>query len=38
VFAPRCPRADDKCRAEFPPYEEKGPDHWAACWHTDASA
>jgi peptide/nickel transport system ATP-binding protein len=38
VFAPRCPRADDKCRSEFPPYEEKRPGHWAACWHTDAGA
>ena len=23
VFAPRCPRADDRCRSENPPYEEK---------------
>jgi peptide/nickel transport system ATP-binding protein len=38
VFAPRCDRADDKCRAAFPPYEEKRPGHWAACWHTDRSA
>jgi peptide/nickel transport system ATP-binding protein len=38
VFAPRCPRADDKCREEFPPYEEKRPDHWAACWHTGGGA
>jgi peptide/nickel transport system ATP-binding protein len=36
VFAPRCPRADDKCTAEYPPYEEKRGGHWAACWHTDA--
>jgi peptide/nickel transport system ATP-binding protein len=33
AFAPRCPRADDRCRAEYPPYEEKSPGHWAACWH-----
>ncbi|WP_051444233.1 ABC transporter ATP-binding protein [Afipia sp. P52-10] len=33
TFAPRCARADDKCRAEFPPYEEKRAGHWAACWH-----
>ena len=33
AFAPRCPRADDRCRAEFPSYEEKRPGHWAACWH-----
>ena len=37
VFAPRCPRADDKCLAEYPPYEEKRSGHWAACWHTDAA-
>jgi len=36
VFAPRCKFADDKCRAEYPPYEEKRPSHWAACWHSDA--
>ena len=32
AFAPRCPHAIDKCRQEFPPYEEKSPGHWAACW------
>ena len=35
IFAPRCAFADDKCRAQYPPYEEKRPDHWAACWHSD---
>ena len=35
AFAPRCPHADDKCRAAYPPYEEKRPEHWAACWHSD---
>ena len=34
AFAPRCSRADDKCRSERPVYEEKQPGHWAACWHT----
>jgi peptide/nickel transport system ATP-binding protein len=34
AFAPRCNRADDKCRSERPVYEEKQPAHWAACWHT----
>ena len=29
------PRADDTCRGECPPYEEKRPGHWAACWHSD---
>src|SRR3954469_22735045 len=33
-FAPRCPYAIDKCRREFPPYEEKRPGHWAACWRS----
>ncbi len=35
VFAPRCHHADDRCRAEYPPYEEKQPGHWAACWHSE---
>jgi peptide/nickel transport system ATP-binding protein len=32
-FAPRCPRADERCRSERPAYEQKRPGHWAACWH-----
>ena len=35
AFAPRCPSADDQCTAAVPPYEEKRPGHWAACWHAD---
>ena len=35
VFAPRCPFADARCRAQYPAYEEKQPGHWAACWHSD---
>jgi len=35
AFAPRCPLADDHCRAEAPAYEEHRPGHWAACWHAD---
>jgi oligopeptide/dipeptide ABC transporter ATP-binding protein len=35
TFAPRCPFASNQCRAEYPPLEEKEPDHWAACWHSD---
>lgn len=31
-FAPRCPLADARCRNEYPPYEEKKPGHWVACW------
>jgi peptide/nickel transport system ATP-binding protein len=35
AFAPRCPFADEKCQVEYPPYEQKRPGHWAACWHSD---
>ena len=35
AFAPRCPQASEKCKAEYPPYEQKLPGHWAACWHSD---
>ena len=38
IFAPRCAFADDKCRGEYPPYQEKAPAHWAACWHSDKLA
>ena len=34
-FAPRCPFADEQCRAQFPPYEQKRAGHWAACWHSE---
>jgi peptide/nickel transport system ATP-binding protein len=34
-FAPRCAFADDRCRASYPPYEQKRPGHWAACWHSE---
>jgi peptide/nickel transport system ATP-binding protein len=33
AFAPRCTHADDRCRAEYPPYENKSGGHWVACWH-----
>jgi peptide/nickel transport system ATP-binding protein len=36
AFAPRCPFAIDKCRQEAPAYEQKQPEHWAACWRSDA--
>jgi peptide/nickel transport system ATP-binding protein len=35
TFAPRCAFADDRCRAQFPPYEQKRAGHWAACWHSE---
>ncbi|HUA51558.1 MAG TPA: ABC transporter ATP-binding protein [Candidatus Sulfotelmatobacter sp.] len=37
-FAPRCALADDRCRAAYPPYEQRQPGHWAACWHAGRSA
>ena len=38
IFAPRCTFADDRCRAQYPPYEQKRAAHWAACWHSDKLA
>jgi peptide/nickel transport system ATP-binding protein len=32
AFAPRCSMAIDRCRAEYPPLQDWGDDHWAACW------
>ena len=32
AFAPRCQFAIDRCRAEYPPLQEFGGNHWAACW------
>ncbi len=32
-FAPRCPRASDRCRAEAPPLEEVAQGHSVACWN-----
>jgi len=32
-FHPRCPYASDRCRAEQPPFEDLGNDHFVACWH-----
>ncbi|WEJ57387.1 ABC transporter ATP-binding protein [Devosia sp. FJ2-5-3] len=38
AFAPRCPNASARCLEERPPFEEKRPGHWAACWeHNDAA-
>lgn len=31
-FAPRCPFADDQCRAVQPPLRDLGDGHEAACW------
>ncbi len=38
AFAPRCPNASARCREERPPFEEKRPGHWAACWEHDNAA
>ncbi len=35
AFAPRCSFADAQCEQAYPPYEEKRPGHWAACWHSE---
>ena len=32
-FAPRCPRADERCRQEAPQLAEIGPQHAIACFH-----
>src|SRR3954469_3950898 len=32
AFAPRCPFAIDRCRAEYPPLQDFGGHHRAACW------
>jgi oligopeptide/dipeptide ABC transporter ATP-binding protein len=31
-FSTRCPLVQDVCRRETPPFEEKAPGHWAACF------
>jgi peptide/nickel transport system permease protein len=33
AFAPRCPLADERCRAADPPLERFDGDHLVACWH-----
>ena len=32
-FAPRCPRARERCADERPPLAELAPGHRAACWY-----
>jgi len=32
-FAPRCPRAGERCVREAPPFETTDHDHAYACWH-----
>jgi len=34
AFAPRCPLADDRCRRQVPPFDQRGESgHRVACWH-----
>jgi peptide/nickel transport system ATP-binding protein len=35
TFAPRCAFADQRCHAQFPPYEQVRRAHWVACWHSE---
>jgi oligopeptide/dipeptide ABC transporter ATP-binding protein len=35
AFAPRCSLAIDRCRAEYPPLQDWGGSHLAACWRAD---
>ena len=37
LFAPRCPRASDRCRREQPLLAASGGQHKAACWHSGAA-
>jgi peptide/nickel transport system ATP-binding protein len=37
-FHPRCPFADDQCRAEDPALQRVSGTRAAACWHLDAAA
>ncbi len=34
-FAERCSLATGRCRAQYPPFEEKRSGQWAACWESD---
>jgi peptide/nickel transport system ATP-binding protein len=35
VFAPRCGYATERCRREYPPLEQKAPEHFVACWEAE---
>ncbi|MGA2470158.1 MAG: ABC transporter ATP-binding protein [Solirubrobacteraceae bacterium] len=37
-FAPRCPLAEDRCRAQSPPLLPVNPQRAAACWRLDVAA
>jgi peptide/nickel transport system ATP-binding protein len=38
AFAPRCGLAIERCRAEYPPLQDWGDDHFAACWRAAETA
>ena len=38
AFAPRCALAIDRCRAEYPPLQDWGDHHLAACWRAAETA
>jgi peptide/nickel transport system ATP-binding protein len=38
AFAPRCALAIERCRQEYPPLQNWGADHWAACWRAGETA
>ncbi len=35
AFAPRCPRASERCRRERPDLRDHGAGHLVACWNVD---
>jgi peptide/nickel transport system ATP-binding protein len=37
-FSPRCPFADDRCRAQAPPFRAINSQRAAACWRLDVAA
>ena len=37
-FSPRCPFADERCRAEAPPLLQISSSRAAACWRLDVAA
>ena len=38
AFAPRCALAIERCRAEYPPLQDWGDNHLAACWRAAETA
>ncbi|WP_370691377.1 ABC transporter ATP-binding protein [Bradyrhizobium sp.] len=38
AFAPRCSLAIERCRAEYPPLQDWGDNHLAACWRAAETA